>query len=112
MIIELNNEQDFVAFQINRSGNTIEILDINVNTERRKGTGSHLIAKLIQSHRRMEPYNLYALTRRSNEAARAFYHSLGFTAVSLLPEFYINKEQDGTVVGREDAIIYSKVVQS
>lgn len=111
MIIELNNEQDFLVYDIKRGGNVVEITDIIVNTERRVGTGTKLFNQLIKSLESKAPYNLFVLTRRSNKPANEFYRSLGFRFVSILPEFYLEKTVNNQLLVYEDAVVYNMTVK-
>lgn len=85
----------------NGSGDTIEILDIYVNSDRGKGIGTYLVYQLlsiIPSGTR----TLWAITRVDNTIGRKFYRSLGFYKVGNLYRFYNDdraNECDAIVVG-------------
>lgn len=110
MIIEANNEQDYLVYEIRPGGNVVEITDLAVNTQKRAGTGRKLVEKLIHTLRVKGPTHLYVFTRRSNEVARKFYEAVGFSQIAILPEFYLNKNHDGDVSSREDAVVYGQVI--
>jgi len=77
------NEVDFLNYR-NGSGDTIEIYDILVNSERGKGIGTNLLNILKER----EPNKvIFAFTRESNTLARAFYRKNGFQE-TLIPNFY------------------------
>lgn len=56
------------------SGETVEIFDIKVMSERKIGNGTKLFMKLLE----LNPRFVYAFTREGNTIARAFYKKLGF----------------------------------
>lgn len=104
MIIEANNQQDFIVYEV-RGGNTVEITNIAVNSERRAGIGTQLINTMIKHLKCEDPYNLYVMTRESNTVARDFYRAVGFQTVAILPEFYFVKKNI-----YENAIFFRKVI--
>lgn len=72
-----------------RTGGTLEIKDIVVDG-RRKGTGRALVRELVTSMGPV-PLTVYAVTRLSNEIARAFWAAVGFREAARIEHFY----QDG-----------------
>lgn len=68
-------------------GRTVEIFDIVVNSERRRGRGREMVESLKQC---VPPSTalIYAITRLSNTIAHEFYESLGFRIVGRLHNFY------------------------
>lgn len=84
------------------SGNTVEIYDIVVNSERGKGRGKELIQRLEQVCWKEGIESIYALVRCSNELGRSFYLSAGFLFAGSLNRFYTT----------EDAVVYLKKVGS
>lgn len=108
----MNNEQDYLVYEIRPGGNVVEIIDIAVNSERRKGYGTKMINTLIESLKDKAPFHLYLFTRRSNQVARSFYESLGFRVITILPEFYLVKAVNGSLIKREDAVIYGRMIES
>lgn len=70
------------------SGTTIEIYEIEVRSDRRKGVGRALIEKLIEQAKRLFITRIWALTREENKIAQTFYNALGFTRSDLLRNFY------------------------
>lgn len=85
------HEVDFLIYR-EGSGNTIEIYDIAVNSERGIGRGTMLFEEL---KRVVDNKRIFAITRKENLPAQAFYQSLGFIGYDL-PRLY----PDG------DAMIY------
>jgi len=68
------------------SGGTVEIYDIAVMSERRKGVGRGMVAELLRS---LPPTTIvFAITRADNEIAQQFYEALGFRTVNVLRRFY------------------------
>ena len=84
------------------SGRSVEIFDIVVNSERRKGHGRKLVEKLLQA---IEPRTslIFAVTRISNEVAAQFYAAVGFRILGRLHNFY----RDGGLPGEvESALVF------
>lgn len=102
--IQLNDGKDFVVYEA-RTGNTVEILDIAVNTGRGEGTGTKLIRSLLDN---LESGKfLYAFVRRSNDKALLFYRKTGFEYSTVVPSFYV----DNKGVEREDAVLVGKFIK-
>ena len=104
--IERHEGHSWLEYRIG-SGDTVEILDINVsNTARRQGTGREMVKELLS---RLGKDNLlvYAITRWSNTAAQEFYEAIGFRIVGRLHNFYRQREdmKDGKS-GFETAVMY------
>lgn len=97
--IELNGGQDFLVWRPG-SGNTVEIFDIHVGSERRKGIGRRLVNMLLLRIPR-NTVMVYAITRAENFIAQEFYEELRFRVVAPLRHFY-RDEKTPTV----DAIMY------
>jgi len=100
--IVLEDERDFLEHR-QGSGNTVEIFDIQVGSERRKGRGRELIETLLKSLPN-ECYLVYAITRSCNLIAQEFYESVGFRVVAVLRDFYGTKSETGQ--DQADAIMY------
>jgi len=68
-------------------GRTVEIYDIVVGSDRRKGRGREMVEML---KKRIPPNTavIYAITRISNTIAHQFYEALGFRIVGRLHNFY------------------------
>lgn len=84
------------------SGFTVEIYNISVTTERRKGVGRALIKELINitpSHIK----KIFAITRAENLIAQKFYEGIGFHIIAHLNNFYRDGENPKPGV---DAIMY------
>lgn len=62
-------------------GDTIEIVDIAVYSERQKGVGRSMFEELDKTK------NIFAFCRDTNEGAIAFYKKLGFKG-TFVPNFY------------------------
>ena len=91
---KIGNHQDFLIYR-SGGGNTIEIDDLDVNSERRTGIGRRMFEKMLSEI----PYNtwmIYAITRKTNELGRKFYEGVGFKQFAILEDFYV----DG------DAVLY------
>lgn len=83
--IELDDPRDFLIHR-EGSGGSVEIFDIVVNSERRKGRGRKLLEKLFAT---LAPETrVYAITRADNEVAQQFYEKTLFNVVNPLRRFY------------------------
>lgn len=91
LIIKRGNGDQLIARQ--GMGNTLEIFDIVVYTERGKGIGTSMLKELFSYCKLNKITRVYAFTRTENEEARAFYEKNGFTNVDI-PNFY----QDGNAI--------------
>ncbi len=98
--ITLNSPEDFLDWRVG-SGNTVEIFDIVVGSNRREGKGRKLMEKLFKR----VPWAscVYAITRIDNEVAQQFYEKLLFTNVGVLRRFYRDERSRGA-----DAVIYGR----
>jgi ribosomal protein S18 acetylase RimI-like enzyme len=96
-------DADFRDFLIWRqgSGNTVEIYDIAVGSERRKGRGRALVNKLYEQVPTGTKL-VWAITRSDNFIAQEFYEELQFRVVGILRNFY---QDSGKTV---DAILYGR----
>lgn len=81
--ISKNSDSDYLVWRVG-SGETIEIFDIAVNSERRVGVGRSMISELKEI---VGDKTIFAITREQNEIAHKFYEKNGFTAI-MLPKFY------------------------
>lgn len=102
--ITLESPDDFLIYR-DGSGGTVEIFDIVVNSERRKGRGRLLVdtlLKRVEGRVRL----VWAITRAENFIAQQFYEKLNFKVVANLRNFYgiKNKEGEETI----DAIMYGR----
>ncbi len=69
-----------------------EIYSVAVKKEfRRRGTAAALISELERIY---EPERAFLEVRRSNEAAKALYRSLGFECMGVRRGYYSNPEED------------------
>lgn len=84
------------------SGTTVEILDIVVGSERRKGVGRNLINQLL-GLLPVEVKLVFAITRSDNFIAQQFYESLHFRVVGVLRNFY---QDTPGVLNQVDAVMY------
>ena len=105
MIIESTNKQDYLIYDV-RVGGVIEITDITVNTEKRKGIGTKLIECLININKDKEPYTLFALCPIYNQDALKFFKAVGFESQVVLVNFY--RTESGEF---EDLVVLRKLVQ-
>lgn len=106
-LIELEDKRDYLAW---REGSgyplTVELYNISVGSERRKGKGRKLVNLLLGSIPK-ETKLVFAITRATNFIAQRFYEEMRFRVVAVLRHFY----QDGpeqTV----DAIMYGRDIGS
>lgn len=86
------------------SGNTVEIYDICVGTKRGKGKGRWMVLRLLKELDKLSmPTNtIWAITRPTNEIAKQFYSSLGFSISGTLTRFYRDDDPEKPV----DAIVF------
>lgn len=97
--IALDDDRDFLVYRPG-SGGTVEIFDIVVGSERRKGRGRELVSRLLQQF--PPDTRVYAITRASNFIAHEFYEALGFQVVAPLREFYSGEHTiDAVMYGRK-----------
>lgn len=97
--ITLADPRDFLDYR-EGSGGTVEIFDIVVMSDRRKGRGRNLMEKLFNS---LHPEtSVFAITRADNEIAQQFYERLQFRVTGVLRRFY---QSGGRGV---DAIMYGR----
>lgn len=93
-VIRLESGNDYIAYRPG-SGNTIEIFDIAVSSERRKGVGRRLVKEMLS--KLPKDCLVWAMTRPENTIACTFYSSLGFKVLGLLRGFY--SDGDSVVYG-------------
>ena len=99
--ITLNDDaRDFLDYR-EGSGGTVEIFDIAVGSDRRKGKGRALVSALCAMQRNKNIL-VWAITRIENRVAQEFYTKLRFHVIGVLYEFY------DTGCGRVDAIMYGR----
>lgn len=87
--------RDFLLWR-EGSGETIEIVDLAVGSERRRGIGRSLVNRLL-ARSEIQGRFVWAITRESNGIARDFYRALGFRPVAVLSRFYL--EEDAMMFG-------------
>jgi ribosomal protein S18 acetylase RimI-like enzyme len=80
--IVLNNN-DILVYR-EGSGNTTEIYDIVVNSDRRVGNGRKLVTMLLNE---VDSQRVFAFTRAENHNAQQFYSKLGFKGYDV-PRLY------------------------
>lgn len=88
---KIGNHLDYLFYR-KGSGDTVEIYDIAVKSDRRRGKGTEMFNKLIDI---TKAERVFAITRRSNHGAQKFYQNLSMEGV-ILPGLYPD----------EDAIMY------
>ncbi len=102
-IILNNDDRDYLIWR-EGMGRTVEIFDIAVGSERRKGKGSELIRIMLKYFialpEEKRPALVYAITRISNTIAHEFYEYQGFRIVGRLHNFY----RDGS--GTEHGLLF------
>lgn len=76
---------DFLDYR-EGSGQTVEIYDIQVGSDRRKGRGKALLDALFKSL--PADTRVWAITRAENEVAQEFYEACGFRVCGVLRRFY------------------------
>lgn len=100
------NATDFLHYR-NASGNSYEIFDIVVNSERRKGHGRRMI-QLMLDGLPTECRLVWAITRETNVVAHWFYNGLGFRLIAVLQDFYRCDAADEARTGKsfEHGLMY------
>lgn len=86
--LEFNGGKDYLVWR-DGSGGTVEIYDIAVNSDRRKGIGRAMVEtlKLLVPGKK-----IFAITRKSNIIAHHFYEGVGFRLCSDLPSLYEDED--------------------
>jgi len=90
-------EDRLVGFAVARrtAPDEIEILNVAVDeASRRRGIGRSLIRELIGK----SPGTVFLEVRQSNLAARKLYHSLGFEAAGIRPDYYSEPMESAIVM--------------
>jgi ribosomal protein S18 acetylase RimI-like enzyme len=100
--IELEDPRDFLVWRMG-SGNTVEIFDIQVGSERRSGRGRALVNLLLNKFLPRGVKRVWAITRDTNFIAHQFYEELKFRGVPLR-DFYGQ--------GGVDAIMFIRDLES
>lgn len=95
-----NSYDDYICWRYNH-GKVVEITDIQVSSERRKGVGRALVEQML----RLIPDDIqtvYAITRADNLISQQFYEKLGFEVTGVLRRFYQRgcHAVDGIMYGR------------
>lgn len=91
------DQPDDVLYYRAGSGDTLEIFDIRVMSERSQGRGTKLIERLVEEVKG-KTHLIFAITRQSNTPAIRFYERNGFKQMALLPDFY--EDENAIMVGR------------
>lgn len=100
-----DDDRDYLDWR-QGSGHTIEIYDLCVGSERRRGRGRALVNRLLRnlpSGTRM----VWAITRGTNRIAQLFYEEMRFRIVGNLFDFY---QDEGSNPRCVDAIMYGRDV--
>jgi ribosomal protein S18 acetylase RimI-like enzyme len=84
-IILGGDERDFLVYR-DGSGGTVEVFDIAVGSERRRGKGRRLLEMLFE--RLASETRVFAITRSDNEVAIRFYEATCFDVCGVLRRFY------------------------
>lgn len=96
--------RDFLTFR-EGSGGTIEIYDIAVGSDRRRGKGTRLVQDVLNHRLPPGTKTLWAMTRMSNQIAQQFYERLGFRVAGILRNFYDKPDAADAVVFAYDVRI-------
>lgn len=95
-----NDKRDFIVFRPG-SGHTVEIFDIQVGSERRKGKGRRLVYEMLDRYIGPDVRSVFAITRVENEVAQQFWTEMRFLVVNPLRRFYRDSD-----VGMVDALMF------
>ena len=83
----------FMIYELHR--NRLHILNFAVAAEfRRKGVGQQMVEKLIGKLSSQRRSRIMLEVRETNLAAQLFFRDLGFRAVSVLRDFYVDTTED------------------
>jgi len=83
----------FMIYELHR--NRLHILNFAVAAEfRRKGVGQQMVEKLIGKLSSQRRSRILLEVRETNLAAQLFFRRLGFRAVSVLRDFYVDTTED------------------
>lgn len=93
-----NDSRDYLDWR-QGSGNTVEIFDIVVGSERGVGKGRKLV-NLLYSQVDKTVGLVFAITRDSNEIAKQFYLHIEFRRIGRLARFYPDTDEDAIMYGR------------
>lgn len=97
--IELDGDKRDYLIWREGSGNTVEIFDIAVGSERGQGKGRRLMELLFR--KLSYDTRVFAITRADNLIAQQFYEKLRFDVVGVLRRFYSGEpEVDAIMYGR------------
>lgn len=90
----IGNNLDYIDWR-KASGGTVEIMDIAVNSDRRKGIGRSLVSQLMKCF--APEVRVWAITRAENIIAQKFYEALQFDAIPLR-RFYSSEKNIDAVM--------------
>ncbi len=83
----------FMIYELQR--NRLHILNFAVAAEyRRKGVGQQMVEKLIGKLSSQRRNRIMLEVRETNLAAQLFFRRLGFRAISVLRDFYVDTTED------------------
>jgi ribosomal-protein-alanine N-acetyltransferase len=83
----------FMIYELHR--NRLHILNFAVAAEfRRRGVGRQMVEKLIGKLSSQRRNRIMLEVRETNLAAQLFFRDLGFRAVSVLRDFYVDTTED------------------
>lgn len=83
----------FVVYELHKS--RLHILDFSVHrVYRRLGVGSQMMAKLLRKLSQQNRDRILTEIRDTNLDAQLFLRSQGFCAISILPDFYADIDED------------------
>ena len=83
----------FMIYELHR--NRLHILNFAVAAEfRRKGVGHQMVEKLVGKLSSQRRSRIMLEVRETNLAAQLFFRNLGFRAISVLRDFYVDTTED------------------
>jgi [ribosomal protein S18]-alanine N-acetyltransferase len=83
----------FMIYELHR--NRLHILNFAVAAEfRRKGVGHQMVEKLVGKLSSQRRSRIMLEVRETNLAAQLFFRTLGFRAISVLRDFYVDTTED------------------
>ena len=90
--ITLDDPGDYLDYRLGM-GDSVEIYDIAIHSERRRGRGRQLVNLMLENVRANYPTTrqVFAITRISNTIAHEFYEALGFNIIGRLHYFYVDE---------------------
>jgi ribosomal protein S18 acetylase RimI-like enzyme len=92
-IIRPNSDgRDWLTYH-RASAGTVEIDDLNVLTQRRRGHGRQLVQMFLEEV--ADACTIFLFTRGANVVAQRFYEACGFVRMATIDKFYENEDRVG-----------------